>query len=93
VPAGRVSDEIVHAIDLFPTLAGITGADVPKDRPIDGVVAVSLNGRFAPRAALPVRSQFDPEQTSRSIVIRDLPCAARLSNCGSLFERHEGSDD
>jgi arylsulfatase A-like enzyme len=54
VPAGRVSDEIVHAIDLFPTLAGITGADVPKDRPIDGVVAVSLNGRFAPRAALPV---------------------------------------
>lgn len=52
VPAGRVSDEIVHAIDLFPTLAGITGADVPKDRPIDGVVAVSLNGRFAPAAAI-----------------------------------------
>src|SRR5258707_4753713 len=37
VPAGRVSDEIVHAVDLFPTLAGITGAAVPKDRPIDGV--------------------------------------------------------
>jgi arylsulfatase A-like enzyme len=52
VPAGRVSDEIVHAIDLFPTLAGITGADVPKDRPIDGVVAVSLNGRFAPIPAV-----------------------------------------
>ena len=37
VPAGRVSDEIVHAVDLFPTLGSITGADVPKDRPIDGV--------------------------------------------------------
>jgi arylsulfatase len=37
VPAGRVSDEIVHAVDLFPTLASIAGADVPKDRPIDGV--------------------------------------------------------
>jgi arylsulfatase len=37
VPAGRVSDEIVHAVDLFPTLASIAGATVPKDRPIDGV--------------------------------------------------------
>ncbi|MET0813577.1 MAG: arylsulfatase [Pseudoxanthomonas sp.] len=37
VPAGRVSDEIVHGTDLFPTLAGIAGAQVPDDRPIDGV--------------------------------------------------------
>jgi arylsulfatase len=37
VPAGRVSDEIVHAVDLFPTLAGITGASAPHDRPIDGM--------------------------------------------------------
>jgi len=37
VPAGRVSDEIVHGIDLFPTLASVVGAAVPKDRPIDGV--------------------------------------------------------
>jgi arylsulfatase len=37
VPAARVSDEIVHAVDLFPTLASFAGAAVPKDRPIDGV--------------------------------------------------------
>jgi arylsulfatase len=37
VPAGRVSDEILHGADLFPTLAPIAGAAVPKDRPIDGV--------------------------------------------------------
>jgi arylsulfatase A-like enzyme len=37
VPAGSVSDEIVHAVDLFPTLASLAGAQVPKDRPIDGV--------------------------------------------------------
>jgi len=37
IPAGRISDEIVHAIDLFPTLAKLAGAEVPKDRPIDGV--------------------------------------------------------
>jgi arylsulfatase len=36
VPAGRVSDEIVHAVDLFPTLAKLSGAKVPDDRPIDG---------------------------------------------------------
>ncbi|MET0540892.1 MAG: arylsulfatase [Variovorax sp.] len=37
VPAGRVSDEIVHAVDVFPTLAHIAGSTVPTDRPIDGV--------------------------------------------------------
>ena len=38
IPAGRVSNEIVHAIDIFPTLAAAVGADiVPKDRAIDGV--------------------------------------------------------
>jgi arylsulfatase A-like enzyme len=36
VPAGRVSDEIVHGVDLFTTLAGAAGAAIPQDRPIDG---------------------------------------------------------
>lgn len=38
IPAGRVSNEIVHQIDIFPTLAAAVGADiVPKDRATDGV--------------------------------------------------------
>lgn len=37
VPSGIVSNEIVHVVDLFPTLAAVAGAAVPKDRPIDGV--------------------------------------------------------
>jgi arylsulfatase len=38
VPAGRVSNEIVHEIDLLPTFAAAAGADiVPTDRAIDGV--------------------------------------------------------
>jgi arylsulfatase len=37
ISAGGVSDEMVHGVDLFPTLASIAGAAVPKDRPIDGV--------------------------------------------------------
>jgi len=37
VPAGRVSNEIVHGADLFPTLARIASAKVSKDRAVDGV--------------------------------------------------------
>ncbi len=37
IPPGRRSDEIVHIVDFFPTLARLAGAKVPADRPIDGV--------------------------------------------------------
>jgi arylsulfatase len=37
VPAGRVSNEIVHEVDTFTTLARIAGVAVPKDRIIDGM--------------------------------------------------------
>ena len=39
IPAGQVSNEIVHEIDFFPTLAAAAGAPeiVPTDRAIDGV--------------------------------------------------------
>jgi arylsulfatase len=38
IPAGQVSNEIVHEVDWFPTIAAAVGADiVPHDRAIDGV--------------------------------------------------------
>jgi len=37
IPAGSVSDEIVHEMDLYPTFANIAGGEVPKDRMIDGI--------------------------------------------------------
>jgi arylsulfatase len=37
VPAGRVTNEIMHVVDLFPTLARIAGAELPADRVIDGI--------------------------------------------------------
>ena len=37
IPAGSVSDEIVHEMDLFPTLAKFAGGKVPGDRIIDGI--------------------------------------------------------
>jgi arylsulfatase len=37
IPAGGVSDGIVHEMDLFPTFAKFAGGKVPGDRVIDGV--------------------------------------------------------
>jgi arylsulfatase A-like enzyme len=37
ITPGTESDEIVHAMDLFSTLARFAGGKVPKDRVIDGV--------------------------------------------------------
>ena len=37
IPAKQVSNDIVHAIDLFPTIASLMGGEVPEDRILDGV--------------------------------------------------------
>jgi len=52
ISAARLSDEIVHGVDLFPTLASFVGASVPKDRPIDGVDPPSAS-RPAPSPSVP----------------------------------------
>jgi len=37
IPAGSVSNEIMHMVDVLPTLAKVAGYKVPNDRIIDGV--------------------------------------------------------
>ncbi len=37
IPAKQVSNDIVHQIDLFPTLANFVGSEIPQDRILDGV--------------------------------------------------------
>lgn len=37
IPAGRVSNDLVHLVDLFPTFAGIAGGKIPDDRVMDGL--------------------------------------------------------
>jgi arylsulfatase len=37
IPAGRVSNEIVHITDLLPTFSTVAGYEVPNDRMIDGI--------------------------------------------------------
>lgn len=36
IPAGRVCNELAASFDLFPTFAKLAGAELPKDRVIDG---------------------------------------------------------
>jgi arylsulfatase len=37
IKPGGVTNEIVHITDLYATLARVVGAELPKDRPVDGV--------------------------------------------------------
>jgi arylsulfatase len=37
IPARQVSNEIVHAVDVFGTLAKFVGSEIPQDRILDGV--------------------------------------------------------
>ena len=37
IPAQQVSNDIVHLIDVFPTLANFVGGDIPQDIILDGV--------------------------------------------------------
>jgi arylsulfatase len=36
IPPGQVSNDIVHQVDLFPTIASIIGTELPDDRVYDG---------------------------------------------------------
>lgn len=37
IPAGSESNDVVHSMDLFPTLAAFAGGNVPEDRAFDGI--------------------------------------------------------
>jgi arylsulfatase len=51
IPAGQVSNEIVHQVDFFPTIAAAVGADiVPTDRAIDGVNQLAFLEGKQPRS-------------------------------------------
>jgi arylsulfatase A-like enzyme len=42
VPVGRVSNAIFSTMDFMPTLGGLAGYEIPKDRIIDGVDQTAL---------------------------------------------------
>lgn len=49
--APRVSNEMVSVHDWFPTLASIIGAEVPADRPMDGIDQSAFLTGKQPRSA------------------------------------------
>lgn len=54
IPAGQASNEPAMNIDLFPTLVGLAGAEMPDDRPIDGrdILPMLAEGAPSPHEAL-----------------------------------------
>ncbi len=42
IPAGQVSDEMVSALDIMPTISAISGAGLPTDRKYDGLNLIPL---------------------------------------------------
>lgn len=51
IQPGQVSNEMVHVTDIFTTLATVAGADIPADRPIDGVNQMPFLLGEQPRSA------------------------------------------
>ncbi len=56
ITAGEVRNELISSIDFFPTIAAVTGAQVPQDRTTDGVDMSPL--MFASGPAESPRSEF-----------------------------------
>jgi arylsulfatase A-like enzyme len=57
IPAGGVSNEIVHEVDTFTTFASIAGVSIPKDRAVDGVDQTDFflgNSKKSNREGFPV---------------------------------------
>lgn len=56
VPAARRSDDFITTLDLLPTFARLAGAELPKDRPLDGFdvspVLLGEAGARSPRTTL-----------------------------------------
>jgi len=62
VPAGKVTNEMLHITDLLPTLYGVGGYQVPSDRLIDGIdqsdLFFTMNGH-SKRKGFPVYNHDD----------------------------------
>ena len=69
IPAGEVRNELISAIDFFPTIASLAGAEMPQDRTTDGKDVTSL--MFATEPATSPRSEFFYYQANTIEAVRD----------------------
>jgi arylsulfatase A-like enzyme len=48
-----VVEEMIHVVDMFPTIAGLAGAAMTKNKPLDGIdVWAALEGKPSPRSEI-----------------------------------------
>jgi len=66
IPAGVVSDELASNLDLFPTILGLAGAELPSDRQLDGIDLWPLLGGSS--STSPRSSFYYYEQSDNSAV-------------------------
>jgi len=54
MPAGATVDEMIHTVDMYPTLAGLSGASTAKSKPLDGldVWPTISQGKPSPRTEI-----------------------------------------
>jgi len=54
IPAGSTVDEMIHVVDMYPTLAGLAGAPLGKGKPLDGLDMwpTISEGRPSPRTEI-----------------------------------------
>ncbi len=71
IPAGRVSNEIVHGTDVFPTIAHAVGATVPTDRAIDGVDQLAFFEGTQEKSGRDSFIYFAPSNQVRAVKWRD----------------------
>lgn len=52
IPPGQVSSDITTTLDIFPTLAGISGTDIPEGKKLDGydILPFLLGNSSSPRS-------------------------------------------
>jgi arylsulfatase len=67
IPAGRVSNEIVHGTDVFPTIASVIGVSMPTDRAIDGVNQWSFFTGKQPKSNRASFIYFAPGNQARAV--------------------------
>ena len=57
IPEGKVTNEIIHMVDILPTIASIVGSEIPDDRIIDGINQSAFlfgNQEYSNRDGFPV---------------------------------------
>jgi arylsulfatase A len=78
-PKGKVSDDLISAVDFVPTFAEIAGAQLPKDKILDGQ---SFNSQLHGEKGNPRTSIF--VQLANNYYVRSLQY--KLNQSGELFD-------